>query len=424
MEMRQTHHGSAPQTTLTTATLVIALAAGFAAPAAGQLAPRDAQQWRGPNRDGSASAFAAPRTWPDALALKWKVTVGEGYASPVVVGNRLYTLTRQNGEEAMMALDAGTGKTIWQTSYAAPYKMNPATRTHGEGAKSTPLYYEGKLYTLGITGIVSAFEASNGTLLWQKPAPPVAPIFGTGMSPVADRGLVIFHVGGHNQGALTAFDANTGAVRWAWTGDGPGYGSPMVVDLDGTRQVITITQKKVVGVDVATGLLLWERPFVARADTNSFTPIIYDGAVIVSAHDAGVSAFRPMKRNNQWGFDMLWETTDVEMKLSSPVVVGDTLFGFSQKNSGQYFALDVKTGKVLWLGKVREATHTSLVKAGDLLFLLNDDAQLTVARSSRTGFAPVRTYAVAESATWALPTLSGNRIFVKDLTTLALWTID
>ena len=424
MDMRHTRRGSTLRTALAMAVVVVGITAGFAVPAAAQLTPQDYPQWRGSSRDGSASAFATPKTWPDALTLKWKVDVGAGYATPIVVGNRLYTLTRQNGDEVMMALDAGTGKTVWQTPYAAPYKMNPATRSHGDGPKSTPLYYDGKLYTMGISGIVSAFDASTGKLMWQKPAPSADPIFGTGMSPVADRGLVIFHVGGHNQGALTAFDANTGAVKWAWAGDGPGYGSPVVVDLDGTRQVITITQKKVIGVDAATGQLLWERPFVARADTNSFTPIIYDGTIIVSAHDAGVSAFRPMKRNNQWGFDMVWENAEVEMKLSNPVVVGDTLYGFSQKNSGQYFALDVKTGKVLWLGKTREATHASLVKAGDLIFLLNDDAQLTVAKGSRTGFEPVHKYTVAESATWAQPTLSRNRIFVKDLTTLALWTVD
>src|SRR5262249_23222958 len=152
--------------------------------------------------------------------------------------------------------------------------MNPATRVHGEGPKSTPLYYDGKLFTLGIGGIVSAFDAATGKLLWQKPGPPVDPLFGTAMSPAAYRDAVIFHVGGHNQGAVTAFDENTGAVKWAWPGDGPAYASPMIVEIGGARQVVAVTQQKVVGVDVGTGQLLWERPFSSQSSTNSVTPIM------------------------------------------------------------------------------------------------------------------------------------------------------
>jgi outer membrane protein assembly factor BamB len=404
--------------------LMAALLATSVLPAAAQVAPQDYPQWRGQNRDGAASAFTAPKTWPEALTLKWKVDVGAGYATPILVGDRLFTMTRQNGSEVMMALDAGSGKTLWRTEYAAPYKMNPATKYHGEGPKSTPLFHNGKLFSLGITGIVSAFDAATGKLLWQKPAPPVEPLFGTAMSPVADRDLVIFHVGGHNKGAVTAFDVNNGTVKWEWAGDGPGYGSPMIATIAGTRQLITITQKMVVGLDVSNGRLLWERPLVARADTNSFTPIISGDIVIVSAHDTGVRAFRPVKQGDAWSTETAWEVSDVEMKLSNPVVVGDTLYGLSQKNSGQLFALDPRSGKVLWVGKQREAAHTSFVKSGDLLFLLHDDGRLVVAKSSRTAFEPLKTYTVADSATWAQPTLSRNRIFVKDVSSLALWTVD
>lgn len=112
------------------------------------------------------------------------------------------------------------------------------------------------------------------------------------------------------------------------------------------------------------------------------------------------------------------------MFLSNPVLAGDTLFGLSHRRSGQFFALDAKTGTVLWLGQPREATNTAVVGAGNLLFLLNDDAELIVARSSRTGFEPLKRYSVADSPTWAQPTISGNRVFVKDLTSLTLWTLN
>jgi hypothetical protein len=97
--------------------------------------------------------------------------------------------------------------------------------------------------------------------------------------------------------------------------------------------------------------------------------------------------------------DVVWETKEVSLLMSNPVLVGDTLFGLSERSSGQFFALDAKTGKVLWLGQPREATNTAVVKAGELLFLLNDDAELIVARSSRTGFEPLKRYTVADSGT-------------------------
>jgi outer membrane protein assembly factor BamB len=383
----------------------------------------DYPQWRGPNRDGSAAAFTAPAVWPEKLTLKWKVDVGPGYATPIVVGGRVYTIARREGNEVVMALDAATGKTAWQASYPAPYKMNPATKPHGEGPKSTPLYYQGRLYTLGIGGIVSAFDASDGKLLWQKPAPAVDPLYGTGMSPIGDRDMVIFHVGGHDHGALTAFDAKTGAIKWTWSGDGPAYASPLIATIGGTRQVIAVTQQKVVGVEASSGQLLWERPLVSPHATNSITPIVLGDTVIVTTEEAGVIAFNPVK-DNQWTTKTVWETKDVWMKLSNPVLVGDTLYGMSAKNSGQLFALDVKSGKVLWLGKAREASNIAFVTAGDLLLLLNDDGVLTIAKSSKTGFEPLRMYTVASSATWAQPAITGNRIFVKDVSNLALWTLN
>ena len=403
--------------------VIASLAAGLPAGTRAQSGPRDYPQWRGQSRDGSAAGFQAPSMWPQNLSLKWKVEVGAGYATPILIGNRVYTHTRQGENEVMMALDAETGKTVWQTPYPAPYKMNPATKNHGQGPKSTPLYVDGRLFTLGISGIVSAFNAADGKLLWQKPAPSVDPLYGTAMSPVFDRGNVIFHVGGQNDGALTAFDAATGNVRWAWSGDGPAYASPIVVELGGTRQVVTISQRNIVGVDASNGQLLWQRPWVSRSTNNSITPILYDGTIIVAGHDLGTARLRPVRNGNTWTAETVWETQDVGMFMSNPVLVGNTLYGLSHKASGQFFALDAQSGKVLWLGEPREATNTAVVKAGNLLFLLNDDAELIVAGATPNGLEAVRRYTVADSSTWAQPTISGNRVFIKDVGHLALWTI-
>ena len=110
--------------------------------------------------------------------------------------------------------------------------------------------------------------------------------------------------------------------------------------------------------------------------------------------------------------------------LSNPVVIGDTLFGFSTRNSGQFYAIDARDGKVLWLGPPRAATNSAVVKTDNLLFFLNDDGELIVTRASRERLDVVARYTVSDTATWAQPAISGNRIFIKDTNTLTLWTVD
>jgi outer membrane protein assembly factor BamB len=375
------------------------------------------------NRDGVVGAFTEPKAWPDQLALKWKVDVGLGYAAPIIVGNRVYVFERREPDEVLRALDAETGKTVWESKYAAPFKPNPAaTSKHGTGPKSTPTFANGKLYTLGMSGIVTAFDAATGKQIWQKPAPKVEPLYHTAMSPLVDRGLVILHVGGHNNGALTAFSAETGEVRWSWNGDGPGYGSPIAVNLAGTRQVITMTQDNLVGVSAETGELLWRRPFSVRATRNAVTPIVHGESIIVSGLGKDVTAFTVARKGSEWTTTDVWSNTEITMDMSTGVLAGDTLYGFSARNSGQFFALDAKTGKTLWLTPGRQAENAAIVGAGSLLFALEDDAEFVIARTNAVQFEPLKRYTVAQSATWAQPVISGNRVFVRDVNSVSLWT--
>jgi outer membrane protein assembly factor BamB len=385
----------------------------------------DWPQWRGPNRDGAAAAPTDAKAWPEQLTQKWKVDVGLGYATPLVIGNRIYQWARQGEREVMTAIDADTGKVLWQTGHAAPFTMHSAAATHGPGPKSTPVFANGRLYAIGMTGIVTAYDAASGKQLWQKPGSTTVPMYTThSFSPIVDRGLVIFHLGGHNEGALTALDANTGDVKWTWKGDGPGYGSPIVADIAGTRQIITITQGKLVGVDAATGMLLWERPYAIANFTNSVTPVMYGQTLIVSGNGGPTTALSIAKKGNEWVTETVWENADVPLRMSDAVVVGDLLFGMTTRNSGQYFAVDAKSGKTLWTSEGRQGQHAAIARAGDLLLSLEDDGELVVARNSKTGFEPLHRYKVADAATWTQAAYSGNRIFVKDVSSLALWTLN
>ena len=406
------------------AALVLTLVVCSLVPAAAQRPNTDWPQWRGAQRDGAA-AFMPPATWPERLTERWKVEVGLGYSAPIIAGDRVFAFSRQEDSEVMRALDAATGKTIWETKYLATFKPNPAaTRTHGTGPKSTPVFADGRLYTLGMSGMVTAFDAASGKLLWQKPSPPVEPLYHTAMSPVVDRGLVIVHVGGHGNGALTAFDARTGDVKWSWNGDGPSYGSPVVADLGGTRQVVTFTQENLVSVSAATGELLWRRPYAVRATRNAVTPVLHGQTLIISGLGMPVTAFRVMKRGDQWASENVWENNDVTMDMSTGVLVDSTLFGFSPRNIGQFFGIDANTGQTLWLSEGRQAENAAVVRAGDVWLALQADAQLIVARGNPKQFEILRRYTVANSATWAQPVLSGNRVFVKDVNSITLWTLN
>jgi len=306
--------------------------------------------------------------------------------------------------------------------------MNPAAVSHGKGPKSTPVVDNGKLYTLGISGILSCYDAAAGTLRWRrefsKTSKATSPLYGTAMSPIVDRGLVIAHVGGHDSGALTAFDADTGEMRWSWTGDGPGYASPIVVEFGGVRQIVTQTQKYIVGISASFGQLLWEIPFETEYVQNSVTPVIYKNTLIFSGLDKGVFAINVVLRGNKWAAEQLWQNPDVSMYLNSPVVSGDYLFGLSHKRKGQFFCLDARTGQILWTSSGREGDNAAILASGQLLFLLTDAAELLVARSGPKQLEVLKKYTVAESPTWAHPVLIGNRILIKDASTLALLSLE
>jgi len=387
-------------------------------------------QWRGPARDGSASSFTAPTAWPAQLTKRWQVAVGLGHASPVVSGNRVVVHARQGTREQVTAYDLQTGKQLWQDGVEAPYTMNSAALGHGPGPKSTPSIADGRVFTLGISGIISAHDLATGKLLWRKNAPPAPPEFGTATSPIVDGSTVIAFLGGPSTalrtsssgGALTAMDAATGTVKWRWGGDGPGYASPIVATLAGTRQVITQSQNKLVGVDAAGGQLLWEVALKTPYEQNSVTPMVVGDLLISAGLENPTMAYRVAKTGTRWTITPAWRNEDVAMYMSSPAVSGTAIYGMSTKNRGQFFAIDAASGKTLWMGKGREAENASIVRAGDHLLMSTTNSELIVAKANPARFEEVKRYTLAESAMWAHPAFAGRTIIVKDVNNLIAWT--
>ena len=247
-----------------------------------------------------------------------------------------------------------------------------------------------------------------GKLEWRKDSSQQfkagAPVFGAAMSPIADRGMVIAHIGGDHSGALTAFDASTGSVKWTWTEDGPAYASPIVVELAGARQVVTQSQLNIIGVDEATGKTLWKIPFTTNYEQNIVTPVLYKDTLIFSGLDKGVFAVRLIRNEGKIKPQTVWENKDASMYMNSPVLWGDVLFGFSHLKKGQLFAMDAATGKnAVDRAAARGGDNAAVLAGKSGLVALNNEGQLSIVRADAKSFEMLRQYTVADSATWGAP---------------------
>ncbi len=375
---------------------------------------------------GPSDNFIMPATLPEKLSQKWKVVVGDGHSSPVVSSSRVYVLSRQGEQEVIACYELRSGKQLWKEAYIAAYRVHPAATNHGKGPKSTPLLFSGKIYTVGITGVVSCLDAGTGRVKWRKDLSnqfkQTSPLYGTAVSPIVDRGQLIVHLGGHDNGALMAFDAESGAVKWSWTADGPGYSSPIIVELGQTRHLITQSQRNVIGVAPATGELLWKIPFTTEYDQNTVTPVVVGDMVIFSGINKGIAAYRLVRSGGKWTAEQAWQNKEISLYMNSPVVAGSKLFGLSHKNKGQYFCLDANNGKVLWLSDGRQGDNAAMLIAKGTILSLSTDGDLTIFPATEKMPGEFKKLRIADSPTWAHPVLMGKEILVKDATTLALWS--
>jgi outer membrane protein assembly factor BamB len=409
---------------------VACLAIALAPVAAGgaQKASRDTwPQWRGPSRTSVLTLDEAPTMWPPELKKGWSVEVGEGYSSPIVGDGRVFVHARRDPDEVIFAIDLATGKVAWQQKYAAPIEKNPYAKQMAKGPYSTPLLAEGRLYTLGTTAILSAWNASTGALLWRKDFSSridTSKLFcGTAMSPLQTKSGIIVHVGDDRGGSILALDPATGTEKWTTSVRGPGYASPIELTIAGVPQIVTMTTRSVIGVDTATGTMLWEFPFDDEWNENIVTPIATPTGVIVSGVRQGTRRLTVAKSGSTWAATEAWHTPDVAMYMSSPVLARGTLFGHSSKRKGQFVAIDPDTGKILWATEGRNATSASVVAAGDHLVYLTTESQMIVAPVDSAAFREVRRYTVAPSTTYAQPIVLRDRVIVRDASNVTVWAL-
>jgi outer membrane protein assembly factor BamB len=391
---------------------------------AGSVLAKDWPQWRGANRDGKVSGFKTPEQWPKELTQKWKTKVGSGDATPALVGEKLYVFTRQDDNEVTLCLNAESGKEVWKDKYTAQAVTGAAARH--PGPRSSLAVGNGKVVTLGVGGVVSGLETATGKVVWRKdPFPKVVPKFFTSMSPIIVDGKAIAHLGGQGNGALIAYDLSSGDEKWRWAGEGPEYASPVLLTVDGTKQIVTLSEKSIVGVGAVDGKLLWQLLFVpARRAYNSATPIVDGQTVIYTGAGRGTKAVKIEKQAESFVAKEVWSNPDVATQFNTPVLRNGLLFGLS--NSSNLFCINARTGQTAWINQSESGSRGfgAVIDAGSCLMALPNNSELIVFKPDGREYSEIARYKVAETPTYAHPVISGNRLFVKDEESLAMWTVD
>ena len=291
----------------------------------------------------------APAAWPAKLTQKWQVKAGKGDASPVLVGENLYTFGRQGSDEVVLCLDAASGKTLWEAKYAEPRVVKPPADKH-PGPPGTPVVADGKIYTLGVGSALSCLDAAKGTLQWRKHSAADYGIVSLNsdctMSPIIVDGLCIVHVGDVTAGTVIALEAASGKPKWTWKTTGVSNSSPVVMTAGGKKQLVISTGKDkqpgiLAGLDLADGKLLWQ------ADTNSgdnTTPIVDGSTVICAGQSKGLFALKIEPRGEGFAAMPLWTNKPAGRSSPRPSSRKGALYGFN----GSFFCVNAQTGATLW----------------------------------------------------------------------------
>ena len=333
-------------------------------------------------------------------------------------------------DEVIWCLDRTTGNVQWRKHFAAvPFKTAGGGEYHGNGPKSCPVYANGRLFTMSIDGTLSAWDASSGKRLWQRNYDAdfgkSHPNWGASTSPIVDGKNVIVHFGTDEAGSLVALDAGTGKEVWKRGKDGPSYSSPLLAEIDGVRQVIEWNHRALVGVESRTAKFLWEFPFPhIGSDQNMPTPTIHNGRILLGGENRGIHSIRPQRRDGKWTVTDEWHQKKVALDMSSAVINGDHLYGFSHYDSGRLFCLDPKTGDVLWTGPPRTGQNVMFLSAPGLIAALINKGELRILRASPQKYKQVATYRVAEDRTWAPPVLLKDGVLIKDHQHLTMWSLN
>ena len=394
---------------------------GRPSPTAGEDWPR----WRGPRADGTWRAPALPAQWPEeGLEQVWRQEIGGGYGGIAVSGGRVYVMDRSKADapkrvERVLCFDAVSGRPVWSHSYEVDY----SDVSYDNGPRSTPTVFRGHVYTLGAVGRLNCLAAASGEVVWTQDLVgdfgARVPIWGLSASPLVFEDLLIVHPGAEKNGCYIAFDRASGRERWRNLPDEAGYSTPVLVEHQGTRQLIGWTPAAVRGLDPRTGRLKWSVPFEVNYGTSIADPVFHEGLVLVSSYYEGSRAIRLGQEPGQ--ATVAWQDRRNLRGLMSQPLYRDGHAWLVDKRHG-LTCFDFGTGRKLWdddnrmtpKGRNPQATLVWL-NDDDRAIVLNSDGELILIRLNRDGYAEEsRTKIIGR--TWAHPAYAGNCVYARSNT--------
>lgn len=389
------------------------------------------RQWGGPHRNFMSDATGLASAWPqDGPAELWSRSLGPGHSTILVDDGRLYTMYRPGAaelrrgqfpaQEAVIALNADTGETIWEYAYAA----EPLNFRFGAGPHATPLIVGEWLFTAGTNKQIHALDKRTGEVRWSHDlvaeygAPPTlirpAVTAGYACSPLQYQDLVIVTAGGDGQSVM-AFHQEDGSLAWK-SGDfliAPS--SPILIDLEGDTQLVVVGGQTINGLDPDTGEVLWSHPHDTDGDMNNTTAVWGDGNVLFvsSAYNGGSRALRLRKGAGGTEVEELFFTRDMMIMIGTTIRLGDYIYG-SSGGFGPAFltALDLRSGATAW--QERGFSRSHLIHADGKAIILDEDGNLALAEVSPEGLNVVSRAEVLTGTSWTAPTLVGTTLYLRD----------
>jgi len=382
-------------------------------------------QWRGPYRDGHVGGAAS---WPERLDDKsltpvWRVPLGPSYSGPIVSKDLVFvTETKEEKFESVRALDRGSGRQVWETSWEGAIKVPFFAKANGDWIRSTPAYDGDCLYVGGIRDLLVCLDAKTGRTIWSvdfvKEMKSPVPTFGFVCSPLIDGNDLYVQAGG----GFCKLDKRTGKLIWRTLADGGGmngsaFSSPYMAFLLGKRHVLVQTREELCGVDPENGNVLWKRTIPTFRGMNILTPTVIGDTVFTSAYRGKSFLFKLTREGEKYDLSEVW-TNKVSGYMSSPVVVGGYLYLHLQNQ--RFTCIELNTGKTMWttapFGK-----YWSLVANKDRILALDETGELLLIRANPEKFELIDSRKISDEPTWAHLAVVGDEIFVRELKGMAVY---
>jgi hypothetical protein len=363
--------------------------------------------FRGLQRDGIIRGIQIDTDWRSNGPIEiWRKKIGPGCSSFAINGDLLYTQEQRGEEEIVSCYYMKTGDLIWLHADEARFWDSHA----GAGPRSTPTLHEGRIYTLGATGILNALDAMNGKLIWSRNAISDAKVehsgWGHSSSPlVVDDVVIVAAVG-----KLTAYDIETGESRWMGSDGGDSYSSPHLLTIDGTQQVILMSGNGATSLNPIDGKVLWtyDLPVSSRIVQPA---LMDDGDILISIGDVkGLCRINVSKRSGEWSVEERWTSSQLKPNFNDFVVHKNHAYGF---NGPMLVCVNLDEGQRMWRGG-RYGGQLLLLADQDLLLILSERGELVLVQANPDKFNEMGRIKAIEGKTWNHPVMVGDILLLRN----------